>query len=1103
MEHDMGRGDLTLNDKNLLFFIEAMDGQAKHPWSHPAPSPYTDETEFVESNENSGNATIYDIDFDDETQSVPNENLGLHESAKEHWLSEQINEMQFADNYELDDDAGEQAVDPWLDSEGDFEQEEGFAEEDDDLIDTYEAVDEGEEVGAVEQENIDFTAEEISSVIETSEEDYVYPEVQDTETLSNEGFAEEVVASDEYTAAPPPAGRVSWHAITSLPREHSVGSSLARVGDTENAPFRYICLIVANVGASQVERGTGIVVGPRHVLTTAHSLVDGGSLISPVAISVDVGVDRDNLLRESGVKKIITPRGFKPGDEVTENDFALLELDASMAKDPGIWGSPPSATDDRGSILGWIPGWTSGFKANMAGYRLRKPDDVQFHSYDTTVKKSQGYIDHLSSRDKGAFRRGRLIAIKHAIEPGMSGSPVWVTRHKSMGGRFAVAMVLGVHRLTNGHRISVALTIGSRVTKFIARHTGQELRKPSYLANEIDRRVEENHSEGNAPLYNETKTKSAFEVDDIGETGSEEEDILIDDFFEESEEASNVYHGKNADDWVVEAREVDGVDASESWGDNVAPVSEDISEDNVEGLIDMEFASGSLARKVHWYQSILKYVLKFSDVPLNGKHNDPDTRARMKEIQRHWGLKKVNGYLTVESNAALTESALNWIYSKAPPASQVKGRWDSQLKETLRRFQYDNDLEDDGKLGPKTRTTMVRVLKELYEKEKRDDDIKKKNKKQDDKNRGKRKAKGGDGGKNIRGRSKVKRSSKREIDDTIREPFRWICYLDIDIPRELGKEVADHYGHGSGVLISPYHVLTCAHNLMSFNEEETKFWKVRSIRAYPAYDNAPLAERYHNKKPFGQYMVDIQRSFVPKPYIQAWKKKEHLSDWDFAVLRLEEPIDGYLVPKKLSFRRGTDPYPKPIKVGNWLGNNNAISVATNDERTELGDIDIKGTGPGKWNKLAGQELFCAGYPGLSGLMFLNNGLAMPKSCITTPQYSGTDIEGKIRYFKHSLRMAGGSSGSPVWTIRKMANGGIRREVIGIHITGRKSYEKSICYDHKTGNRYFDRGGAVAITPEVIRLICEYASDTFAPSYRIKRPGLLPEIVGMHLKKASS
>ena len=62
-------------------------------------------------------------------------------------------------------------------------------------------------------------------------------------------------------------------------------------------------------------------------------------------------------------------------------------------------------------------------------------------------------------------------------------------------------------------------------------------------------------------------------------------------------------------------------------------------------------------------RTILATVCGYLDVPVNGNHNDPVTKSAFRDSQQAHAL-EASGFLTVESNFAMNQVALEWTYSR-------------------------------------------------------------------------------------------------------------------------------------------------------------------------------------------------------------------------------------------------------------------------------------------------------------------------------------------------------------------------------------------------------------------------------------------------------
>lgn len=264
-------------------------------------------------------------------------------------------------------------------------------------------------------------------------------------------------------------------AVMSLPLAHKPSRRLRRVRDTEAPPFRLICkLLGANLDTTDREHGTGFLVSHKHVLTAAHILLDGSNnIVDPGDVEILPGLNDTYIPFESSpAKKIHVFPAYNPGDAVTVNDIALIETDDFVAINkpdpaPGFWDMPPNKSDKIGTSIGAIVGWRSGqYRVNVGGYPVNS--DIQHYSFDDTIRISRSRLSTLPS-DK----RANFLFIKNDIRRGMSGSPVWVKRHSSVGGRVAFAIFLGMDEI-QGKRYATARLITEDVIEFINDHTGSD-----------------------------------------------------------------------------------------------------------------------------------------------------------------------------------------------------------------------------------------------------------------------------------------------------------------------------------------------------------------------------------------------------------------------------------------------------------------------------------------------------------------------------------------------------------------------------------------------------------------------------------------------------
>jgi V8-like Glu-specific endopeptidase len=134
--------------------------------------------------------------------------------------------------------------------------------------------------------------------------------------------------------------------------------------------------------------------------------------------------------------------------------------------------------------------------------------------------------------------------------------------------------------------------------------------------------------------------------------------------------------------------------------------------------------------------------------------------------------------------------------------------------------------------------------------------------------------------------------SRTEVTDTLLRPYRWICFIEMKL--RLSSDRKGRTVRGTGILVSPRHVLTSAHMF------DTRDVTHRTITVTPA--------RKGDAKPFGEAKVILRRS---SPH---YRSGQGGARFDFALLTLD---------KRIGDTKAGQP---PQRLGYW-GETSASSLA--------------------------------------------------------------------------------------------------------------------------------------------------------------------------------
>lgn len=405
---------------------------------------------------------------------------------------------------------------------------------------------------------------------------------------------------------------------------------------------------------------------------------------------------------------------------------------------------------------------------------------------------------------------------------------------------------------------------------------------------------------------------------------------------------------------------------------------------------ESNYGATATRQKVRWYQTILSIAGRIPGISINGDHNDPATRATLRQLQQQVGLEPTS-YLTVASNAALTQMALEWIYRIRIP--NKPGDWSPALRDAIIKFQRVYGLEADGKPGPATRDRMMDVLQA-----KLPTPIKNFH------------SHLGPGNfpalpERVEEELEAEPSGILGADDRRTVPFpaavpwRWICRIEID-----------GMWAGTGLLIGPRHVLTAGHIVHADRNDLSGFRRyatARTLVVSPAFDGHLLRRnrQFNRHAPFGKWPVDMSNVFLPSCYIVANKNGVTTStndDCDLAVLTLKTAIGTKRFTATKTIRDG-------IRTTDRISTFDPLGYWGIDRRHT---IEMYQPGP--------QDSFSAetgGYPGSShGIMqYVSSRIdnTALNSNVFDPKWKNA-IDLYLNRFVHRSDTTPGQSGSPVW-----------------------------------------------------------------------------------------
>jgi V8-like Glu-specific endopeptidase len=301
------------------------------------------------------------------------------------------------------------------------------------------------------------------------------------------GWDEDPWSEDEYGDQASPSNSYRFGFPGEVPGqddEEPIGSRDTRVWvpNTKDAPFRYICNFEYDFpGHGRWGMCTGTLIGPRSVLTAGHCVV--GRTASRLRIVAGRQGSSEPLPATVATKIIPAPgyRGSSP------TDYAIVHLANPIGRSIGWWGYGYRRTKlDRvgtSMLQGGLPRAAGRLHVNVSGYPADKPGNAKYGCWDRSRPRNKcrhtllgtarrnracGTVPY-RSYDRTTLLRGGMLHYLNDTCPGHSGSPVWVRRHPSKGGR----VLVGVHVARDdgiGVKANRAVFLSASVRAFIRRH---------------------------------------------------------------------------------------------------------------------------------------------------------------------------------------------------------------------------------------------------------------------------------------------------------------------------------------------------------------------------------------------------------------------------------------------------------------------------------------------------------------------------------------------------------------------------------------------------------------------------------------------------------
>ncbi|MBA4148976.1 MAG: trypsin-like serine protease [Verrucomicrobia bacterium] len=235
------------------------------------------------------------------------------------------------------------------------------------------------------------------------------------------------------------------------------------VTDTKAAPFRYICsLETDSLGAMC----SGTLIGPRTVLTAGHC--PEGETASKMQV-----FSARNGLTHSAVSRCADFVFAPKYSSATPTDYAVLILKDPIGNKNGWWTYDPfrwpGDTVGTSILKGSLPKKAAELSVNISGYPADRPKSGEACFSSTN--------DLRGKRQYRAFDSAVRVTPAGILEyvndtfGGMSGSPVWIKRDLSLGGRVMLAVHISGDDGAFAGKANRGVFIQGSVLEFIKAHS--------------------------------------------------------------------------------------------------------------------------------------------------------------------------------------------------------------------------------------------------------------------------------------------------------------------------------------------------------------------------------------------------------------------------------------------------------------------------------------------------------------------------------------------------------------------------------------------------------------------------------------------------------